>query len=270
VRCLAVLALAACGSSQPVVMTSLASAPAALPVAPQEPRALRVMSYNVNFGLAGDPEGAAAITAAAPDIVLLQETDPGWEVALVDTLGGTYPHHRFEPPPDWPAGGMGILSKYPIVSADILPSTAGPFFAWRLVVDSPLGRIQLLDVHLKPPMSDSGSWVVGFFSTRDNRLSEAMQHAQSLDPSLPTIIAGDFNEESSGRALAYFDEQGYVDATAQFAGTRRTWEWPVGSITLRFQLDHILYDTRLIAIAGGIVERGRSDHKPIWADFVSP
>jgi endonuclease/exonuclease/phosphatase (EEP) superfamily protein YafD len=251
-------------------MTSLASAPRALPVTPLEPAAMRVMSYNVNFGLAGDPEGAAAIASASPDIVLLQETDADWEAALVDTLGATYPHHRFEPPPDWPAGGMGILSKYPIVSADILPSIAGPFFAWRLVLDTPLGRIQLLDVHLKPPMSDSGSWVVGFFSTRDNRLSEAMQHAGSLDRSLPTIIAGDFNEESSGRALAYFDDQGYVDATAQFAGEHRTWEWPVGSITLRFQLDHILYDTRLIAIAGGIVERGRSDHKPIWADFVSP
>lgn len=250
-------------------MTSLASVPPTLPATPVEPRAMRVMSYNVNFGLAGDPEGAAAIASAAPDIVLLQETDADWEAALVGALGATYPHQRFEPPPDWPAGGMGILSKYPIVSADILASTAGPFFAWRLVVDTPLGRIQLLDVHLKPPMSDSGSWVVGFFSTRNQRLSEAMQHAGSLDRSLPTIIAGDFNEESSGKALAYLDDQGYVDATVQFAGARRTWEWPVGSITLRFQLDHILYDTRLIAIAGGIVERGRSDHKPIWADFVA-
>ncbi len=260
---------AACGSSQPVVMTSLASAVPALPMTPREPRALRVMSYNVNFGLAGDPEGAAAIASASPDVVLLQETDAAWEGALVAALGATYPHRRFEPPPDWPAGGMGILSKYPIVAAEVLPSTAGPFFAWRLVIDAPLGRIQLLDVHLKPPMSEGGSWVVGFFSTRDQRRSEAMQHAGALDRHLPTIIAGDFNEESSGKAITYLDEQGYVDATAQFAGTHRTWEWPAGSITLRFQLDHILYDTRLIAIAGGIVERGRSDHKPIWADFVA-
>ena len=64
-----------------------------------------------------------------------------------------------------------------------------------------------------------------------------------------------------------FGGNNYTDAIAQWAGKTRTWEWPVGRLTLRFQLDHILHDARLTSSAAGIVEAGRSDHKPIWADL---
>jgi endonuclease/exonuclease/phosphatase (EEP) superfamily protein YafD len=38
-------------------------------------------------------------------------------------------------------------------------------------------------------------------------------------------------------------------------------------MTLRFQLDHIMHDDRFVPVTAQIVEAGRSDHKPIWADF---
>jgi endonuclease/exonuclease/phosphatase (EEP) superfamily protein YafD len=261
------LALAACSSSAPVAVTSLASTPRPMPVPARAPATLRVMSYNVNFGLAGDRDGVAAVAAAHPDIVVLQETNAAWEAVLVDGLAAAYPHHRFGAPATWPAGGMGVLSRFPIVSVDELPSVAGPFFAWRIVIDAPGGRVQILDVHLHPPISDSGSWVVGFWSTRERRERELAWHLAKLDAALPTLVAGDFNEELDGRALRYATDRGYSDAIAQFAGARRTWEWPVGRLTLRFQLDHVLHDEHWVAIAAGIVEAGRSDHKPVWADL---
>ena len=58
-----------------------------------------------------------------------------------------------------------------------------------------------------------------------------------------------------------------ADAIAQFQGDKRTWEWPVGSLTLRFQLDHLMHDAHFVPVTARIVEAGRSDHKPIWADF---
>ena len=231
------------------------------------PQHLRVMSYNVNFGIAGDPSTIEAIAAARADVVFLQETNEKWQRALVARLGATYRHSRFTDPPDWPAGGMGLLSRYPVVELQHLPSAAGPFFAWRVVLDTKLGRVQFLNVHLRPPMSDGGSWVVGYFSTREDRLREIEHHHAALDPKLPTIILGDFNEEGDGRAMAFLRDQGYEDAIGKHAGKTRTWEWPVGSITLRFQLDHILHDHHFIPIAAAVVEAGRSDHKPIWADF---
>ncbi|MGE5182221.1 MAG: endonuclease/exonuclease/phosphatase family protein [Acidobacteriota bacterium] len=255
----------ACTSTAPVAITSIASVPRPMPVPARLQSALRVMSYNVNFGIAGDPEAARAIASAAPDVVFLQETNDVWAAALIRALPA-YPHHHFTPPRGWPAGGMGVLSRYPIVSIDELPSVNGPFFAWRVVLDAPGGRVQVLGVHLRPAISDGGSWVVGFFSTRDNRAREIAWHVARLDPQLPTLVVGDFNEEGDGRAVAVLDRLGYTDAIAQHAGHHRTWEWPVSRLTLRFQLDHVMYDAHFTAPAAGVVEAGRSDHKPVWAD----
>ena len=261
-----VVVLAGCGPSSPVAVTSMMSSPPVRSVPAREPSSLRVLSYNVNFGLAGDPAGARAIASAAPDVVVLQETNAAWEASLVANLPG-YAYHRFAPPVDLPAGGMGVLSRVPIVSIEAIDSVAGPFFAWRVVLDPPGGRIQILDVHLHPPMSDGGSWVVGYFSTREAREQELAWHAARLDPALPALIVGDFNEDGDGRAVAVARRLGFTDAIAQFAGTTRTWEWPIGTFTLRFQLDHLMYDDRFVATAAGIVEAGQSDHKPVWADL---
>ncbi|HEX5057906.1 MAG TPA: endonuclease/exonuclease/phosphatase family protein, partial [Kofleriaceae bacterium] len=227
----------------------------------------RVMSYNVNFGVAGDPSTIDAIANAQPDVVFLQETNEVWQRALVARLGTSYPHQRFTHPETWPAGGMGLLSKYPVIALQHLDSVGGYFFAWRVVLDTKLGRIQVLNVHLRPPMSDGGSWVVGYWSTRSDRLREIENHIAALDPKLPTIILGDFNEEGDGRAVELLKDRGYGDALPQFVGKTRTWEWPVGSITLRFQLDHIMHDGYFVPVTGAIVEGGHSDHKAIWVDF---
>ena len=229
------------------------------------PGALRVMSYNVNFGIAGDAAAIEAIRQASPQLVFLQETNDVWRDTLVQGLPA-FAHHRFVASP-MIAGGIGVMSMYPIVSTEELPSVGGWFVAQRVVIDAPLGRIQVLNVHLRPPMSDGGSWIAGYFTTREIREREMSWHASRLDPELPTLIVGDFNEEGDGLALAVTDRLGYTDAIAQWLGKTRTWEWPVGALTLRFQLDHILHDARFTAAAAGIVEAGRSDHKPIWADL---
>src|SRR5262249_6918015 len=155
-------------------------------------------------------------------------------------------HHRFAPPHDWPAGGMGVMSRWPIARVDELPPPPGePFFAWRIVIDAPGGQVQLLDVHLRPPMSDDGSWIKGYFTTRGDREREAQAHVAALDrlsatrcgvaartgeagpcdPKLPTIIAGDFNEEDDGLAHAVFRGRGFSDALAQFHADALTWHW---------------------------------------------
>ena len=161
---------------------------------------------------------------------------------------------------------MGVLSRYPIVAVVELPSVGGPFFAWRVVVDTPAGRIQILNLHLRPPMSNGGSWVVGYGSTRETGEQEIAWHMERLDPALPTLIVGDFDEAVRWPHESVAPPQLHRPI-AQFAGTRQTWQWPVGSLMLRFQLDHILYDARLLAVAGGIVDAGNSDHKPVWADL---
>lgn len=229
---------------------------------------LRVMTYNVNFGLAGDPAGVAAIAQAAPDLVLLQETTAEWAAALIAGLAAKLPHHRFAPPQNhWIAGGMGVMSRWPIRSIDTLTGGGGPFFAWRVVIDAPGGPLQVLNLHLRPPMSEGGSWLVGYFSTRADREREARSHVTALDPALPALVVGDFNEEDEGRALAVFRARGLSNVLPAFQPNADTWQWPVGGTTLRFRLDHILADGSFRALGAAVVDAGRSDHAPVWADL---
>jgi endonuclease/exonuclease/phosphatase family metal-dependent hydrolase len=262
------LLIAACSSPTPISHVTSEPQPVHVTPDPTAPK-LRVMTYNVNFGLAGDRAGVEAIASASPDIVLLQETTPEWETALVDGLGARFPHHRFEATRNhWVAGGMGLMSRWPIVKVETLTDGGGPFFAHRAIVDAPSGPIQLLNVHLRPPMSDGGSWVVGYFSTRGDREREANAHVAKLDPAIPTIIAGDFNEEDEGMALAVFGKRGFANALPEFQPDADTWHWDVNKdVRLRFRLDHVLHDRHFRAIDAAIVEAGRSDHVPVWVDL---
>jgi endonuclease/exonuclease/phosphatase family metal-dependent hydrolase len=41
----------------------------------------------------------------------------------------------------------------------------------------------------------------------------------------------------------------------------------VAGNTLRFRLDHVLYDKHFRAVDAEVVPAGRSDHAPVWADL---
>lgn len=271
---LALCTLAACGTScgspsNTPTLAPFASAPQPIRVTP-EPGAirLRVMTYNVNFGIEGDRAGLDAIRAGAPDVMFLQETTPAWERALVGAFGATHPHHRFEATRnEWVAGGLGVMSRWPIAKVETLTDGPGPFFAHRVVIDAPGGAFQVLNLHLRPPMSDSGSWLVGYFSTRGHREREARAHIAKLDPALPALAVGDFNEEDEGMAIAVFTARGFTSALPRFQPNATTWQWPVGGRTLRFRLDHVLHDRHFRAVGAAVIDRGRSDHAPVWADL---
>jgi endonuclease/exonuclease/phosphatase (EEP) superfamily protein YafD len=240
------------------------------PVMMPSPDALRIMSFNMNVVIAPDPVTIDAIAAGHAEIVLLQETNATWAAAIRDRLD--YRYMVFEDPEDptsLPGGGLGILSRDPIVKLEKLPPPPGaPFFALRAVIETKLGKIQFVDVHLCPAKTDGGSWVIGYWTMRDVREREVEYHTAELDPKLPTMIVGDYNEETTGRASGYLSDHGFTDAVSQFVGTKRTWEWASKAINLTFQLDHIMYDDHFVPLGAQVLEVGRSDHKPVIADFV--
>ena len=246
---------------------SLGSRPRApeLAPAPDHAATLRVLTFNVNFGVADDPHNVAAIAEADADLVLLQETTVDAEVALREALADRYPHLLFRE--CCRAGGLGVMSKHPIVEESYLEPRVGWFTAWRVVVDTPLGRVQALDVHLRPPMSDGGSWVAGYFSTRDVRREEMEDLFGQLDRSLPTIVAGDLNEDADGRAVAFLAEQGWHSALAQVQPRAKTWHWQTRMGKLHMMLDHVLYGPGLRLHHAEVLPRGVSDHFPVLVEL---
>ncbi|MCR9159135.1 MAG: endonuclease/exonuclease/phosphatase family protein [Nannocystaceae bacterium] len=235
-------------------------------VAPSAAPRLRVATFNVNFGVADHIANFEALEAIDADVVLLQEITAASEDRFVDALSAQYPHIEFRD--CCRAGGLGVLSKYPIVSEVYLESETGWFPAWLVTVDGPLGRVQLLDVHLRPPVSDSGSWVQGYFSTRDDRRAEIEGFWSSVDESVPTIVAGDFNEGADGRAVEFLADKGMRSALAQVDPRADTWHWPLRVGELTSMLDHIVYDTRLALLHAEVRTQGASDHYPVFADFI--
>jgi endonuclease/exonuclease/phosphatase (EEP) superfamily protein YafD len=228
------------------------------------------MTYNVNYGLAGDGETLRAITEQQADVVLLQETTPAWEAVLRGTLGDTYPHVAFRH--CCGAGGMAVLSRFPFHEREYLePPEGGWFPAWTLDVDAPLGRLQLMNVHLRPQIGDSGPNVGGIISgmvtTPPIRRREISDYFARLDADVPTLIAGDFNESESGGALQYLEKQGFRSTLPEFSDAD-TWHWNtsvVGTVSRRF--DHIVYGQGLEPLSARVVAAGNSDHLPVVAVF---
>jgi len=249
-----------------VVHAAGCSAPKQVARVPTDERAhVKVMTYNVNYGLAGDPDTLAAIGEPWADIVLLQETTEVWEAAIVAALGERYPHRAFRH--CCGAGGLAVLSRYPWTEEEVLEPESGWFPAWRLVVDTPLGPLQILNVHLRPPVSDSGSVVSGYFSTPPIREQEMAGFAAALDPDLPTLVVGDFNENDSGRAIAVLRAAGFATALPKFDVPQRTWRWTTSMGTVTSQLDHIVHDPRLEPLDVRALPLGRSDHLPVVGIF---
>ena len=234
------------------------------PAAEGEPR-LTVLTYNLNYGIAGDDDTLAAIVARDADVVFLQETNAEWRAALEPKLAKRYPGRV------WldgeAASGMAVLSKRPL-TAKKLANPSGWFPALLVTTTTALGPLQALCLHLHPPVSEDGSWVKGYLSTDSVRLSELETFLAELDPAVPTIIAGDFNEGTSGASLRALEARGLRTALPEFHPKAKTWHWPLGSLQLTGQLDHVAYSRDFEPIDAHVEHDGSSDHFPVTVDFV--
>jgi endonuclease/exonuclease/phosphatase family metal-dependent hydrolase len=96
--------------------------------------------------------------------------------------------------------------------------------------------------------------------------------AARLDPDLPTLIGGDFNESTSTGATEMLAERGFVDALHEIDPDARTWRWPTSVGDLESALDRVLVRPRdgLEPIDAEVLKKGRSDHLPVVTVFELP
>ena len=228
---------------------------------------LRIMTYNVNFGGAGMNDAVAAIAEADADIVCLQETTRAWERQLRHGLGTIYPYMEFRH--SGGAGGQAFLSRFELQEISYVKETPGWFPGWIVKVNTSAGAVQLVNVHLRPPLSERGSVTPSaYFGTGSIRREEVQLLAQKLDPSAATLVVGDFNENDSGEAVAWLRQHGFTDSLRQFDSRSNTWEWRTSLITVRGRYDHILYSPNLQCVDARVMRRGASDHFPVVAVMV--
>jgi vancomycin resistance protein VanJ len=238
------------------------------PEAPRGP-SFTVLTYNVNYGGYRADLGAAAILDAGADIVCLQETNAAWQAYLTPRIRARYPHSLFRHAPA--AGGMGVFSRWPLKEVAWHRPEAGWFHGWIIEAQTPLGPVEILSVHLRPQVSDRGSVGPGVSRrTGAIRLAEIRELEARLDPGLPRIVLGDFNEEEGGAALKHLAGRGYTDALSEFDRRSPTWRWRYGIIRLSRRFDHVMYSAGLHACRAGVVKAGASDHFPVVTVFDRP
>jgi endonuclease/exonuclease/phosphatase (EEP) superfamily protein YafD len=230
---------------------------------------LSVMTYNLNYGIAGDEDTLRAIEENPANLVLLQETTPAWEAAIRARLSTRYPYIAFRH--CCLAGGLGILSDRDFTDLEYLAPPAGGWFpAWRVRVQGPFGPVQVLNVHLHPQIGESGATLSGVVSgmvkTPAIRQSEIGTYLPHLDADVPTLVAGDFNENENGGAVASLQKRGFRSALPLFSDDY-TWHWPTSLGKLSRRFDHIVYGQGLEVLAAHVVKAGNSDHLPVVAVF---
>jgi endonuclease/exonuclease/phosphatase family metal-dependent hydrolase len=249
-----------------VAAAGCARTPARRAQEPGPEPAVRVLTYNVNFGIPGDGPTMDALAAGNADVVLLQEINVPWEKALRARFGGSYPFIELHPRGG--AGGIGFLSRLPVRSSALLRAEGDGWFpALRLVIEAPFGFLQILVVHLRPPVSDGGSWVAGHFIVPAVHEREIRAFLAELGHDMPTLVAGDFNEDEDGRALGELARRGFRSALPEFEPDRITWRWPTALGTLERRFDHLAYDPTLVPLSAHVIDAGRSDHLPVLAVF---
>ncbi len=203
-----------------------------------------VLTYNVNWGAPRPELAAEVIRASGADVVCLQETTPQWEQFLRRSLAKEYPFAEFRQSRLRFGGGLAYLAKKPGKEVAYVPSNTGWFDGWLMAFQTAIGSVQVLNVHLRPPVSDSGSFLAGYLTT-----------------------SGDFNDVEKSEVLTWLRNKGMVNALPAFDRGTATWHWHYGLITLKRRMDHIVYSPELHCCSAKVIRAGASDHFPVEAVF---
>jgi hypothetical protein len=199
----------------------------------------------------------------------LQETTPAWEGFLRSELRREYPFAEFRNSPGRAGGGLAFLSRKRGRDVAYVPSKTGWFDGWIQSFDTSIGPVQVLNVHLRPPVSDSGGWISGYLFTGDDRVREMERFYGERKGGLPMLVVGDFNDGESSPVIDWLKEKGMADGLPQFDRKTPTWEWRTSAVTLRRRMDHIVYSPELHCCSARVIRAGASDHFPVEGVFTA-
>jgi endonuclease/exonuclease/phosphatase family metal-dependent hydrolase len=269
--------LAACGAA---VVMLFASIPESL--AQEPPVRLKVLSYNIHYGIGMDSKKdleriAGVIKRIDPDIVGLQEVHDSLMTATLSRLTGmkgVFGASMEKEPPNLyrllgipvPATqlfyGDAILCKYPfqLIGNESIPSASSSRYEAMCVevdLSGMTGKkcvIKCINTHFDY-LETIGSRAARLASV--DVIEEAFMES---DPDPPGILTGDLNAVPGSAPLKYLGEKGWVNDNMN----RDLFTVP--SRSPRKQIDYVLYrpTSRWTVLDVSVIDEGlASDHLPI-------
>lgn len=207
---------------------------------------LNVLQKNRNYGAALD-----LVTRRSPDLVLLLETDSGWQEAM-SPLRALYPNQVEQPQDN--TYGLLFYSRLPLRGPEIRFLLQDDVPSLRTQVVLPDGETaRLYGLHPRPPHPGQSS------APRDAELVIVAREVAEAPG--PTIVAGDLNDVAWSRTTQLFQSISGLLDPRRGRGLFATFhaQWPV----MRWPLDHVFFSEHFLL---GDMERlpgVGSDHFPI-------
>lgn len=223
---------------------------------PTMPRTLRIGSYNIKHGADAGLDLAkigAVIKAQDLDIVGLQEVDyktkrsNGIDQPTVLAKAADMPYYVFVPAINYQGGKYGtlILSKYPIISSEIIQLTSWDKEGRALghaVIDVDGYRLDFFNTHLS--YEDTSLRKLQF-----EELAERIKVCENV------ILTGDFNTDD-------FTEFDVLGGSLINNEHHRYPTFESGSA-----IDNIVFSASFAEYSSGYVIESYSDHRLLWAEF---
>jgi endonuclease/exonuclease/phosphatase (EEP) superfamily protein YafD len=227
-----------------------------------------VLTFNVHRDRSDDERTIAAIGAAGADIVCLQETTADWMRVIEERYHHQYAYMLFAPKEN--AGGLAVLSHFPLVDRGVMPVPGDWHPAWHVLVHTPGGPVQLLNVHLRSMFEGDGLFVTNYAATGNDHVYEMSLFMEGALADVPMIIAGDFNESPDGKAVRWLEARGFQNALSMFKPEQSTWQGGSVAKSLTMTIDHVMFDGALEPLDAWVGPKSGSDHRPVvaWLELV--
>jgi endonuclease/exonuclease/phosphatase family metal-dependent hydrolase len=221
-------------------------------------------SYNVESDMQTDSATVEAVGAGDPDVIALQEVTPEWEDVLAARYAEQYPYQLYAAKGG--AAGLAILAKFPIRDSGWHAGVAKDWHpAWHVLVDTPSGTIQLLNVHLRSAHLGNGNAVNSYLETNSDHEYQMSLFYNDCGDDIPTLVMGDFNEGVDGGGVRFLEDRGFRNALPLYHPGQYTWRHSSVANQFTQTLDHILFDGHFEPLNAWVTRIGNSDHIPVYA-----
>lgn len=226
--------------------------------------ALRVLTCNLDLGRGDLPELDRLIDEIRPDLVALQECN--------DELAP-----KFLADPSWSIirnRNLWLASRHPIKEEQAIDDH-GPLGYWgtiaiRCRLETPLGRVRVVNVHLETPREGLDAILTSGFAGRSEMQADIERRAKisalasGLAGEAPrTLVLGDFNMPAESGI--------YRRDWSRFANAFSCAGWGFGGSKMTrwfsVRIDHALGSDDWQAVRAWLGPRLGSDHRPLIAEW---
>ncbi len=226
-------------------------------------RHLTAMSYNVLFSNKTPDELVASIDSASPDIVGLQELAPHLIDSLKSDLQVDYPYHTFDL---FEPRGVGLLSRYPIVSATKFYFPPRDRLALHTIIDWRGQSVHVFVVHLSAnnffdnPVTQLPELAIERYSHRANQITSLLEQLSVIEG--PVILMCDCNFTDTSEAYYRLNQElndSYRSVGWGFGHTLHPDDFP-----FRVQrIDYVWHNDDFLPLTSYVGMDGGSDHHPV-------